>query len=103
MGDEIMRMLENLVLKEARTFEILKKQYEAMLAELPKGSLTLKRGAYYYLNYKEHGKMISKYVGKKSPEIDSLREKIEKRRHIEKMLRNINAELKIAQKVRDSE
>ena len=26
MGDEIMRMLENLVLKEARTFEILKKQ-----------------------------------------------------------------------------
>ena len=53
MGDEIMRMLENLVLKEARTFEILKKQYEAMLAELPKGSLTLKRGVYYYLNYKE--------------------------------------------------
>lgn len=48
MGDEIMRMLENLVLKEARTFEILKKQYEAMLAELPKGSLTLKRGVYYY-------------------------------------------------------
>ena len=41
MGDEIMRMLENLVLKEARTFEILKKQYEAMLAELPKGSLTV--------------------------------------------------------------
>ena len=46
MGDEIMRMLENLVLREAHTFEILKKQYEAMLAELPKGSLTLKRGAY---------------------------------------------------------
>ena len=79
MGDEIMRMLENLVLKEARTFERLKKQYKAMLAELPKGSLTLKRGVYYYLNYKEHGKMISKYVGKKSPEIDSLREKIKNR------------------------
>ena len=103
MGDEIMRMLENLVLREAHTFETLKKQYESMLAELPKGSLTLKRGVYYYLNYKEHGKMSSKYIGKESPEIDSLREKIEKRRHIEKMLRNINAELKIAQKVRESE
>lgn len=39
----------------------------------------------------------------KLPEIDSLCEKIEKRRHIEKMLHNINAELKIAQKVRESE
>ena len=101
--DDIMRMMESLILKEARAFEILKKQYEEMLAGLPKGSLTLKRGVYYYLNYKEHGKMVSKYVGKKSPETEALREKIEKRRHIEKMLRNIDAELKIAQKVRETE
>lgn len=98
-----MRMMESLILKEARAFEILKKQYEEILAGLPKGSLTLKRGVYYYLNYKEHGKTVSKYVGKKSPETDALREKIERRRHIEKMLRNIDAELKIAQKVRETE
>lgn len=31
MGDEIMRMLENLVLKEARTFEILKSNMKQCL------------------------------------------------------------------------
>ena len=47
--------------------------------------------------------MVAKYIGKKSPEIEALREKKEKRRHVAKMLCNIDAELKIAQKVRKSE
>lgn len=95
-----MSVIKNMVQKEAAVFEQLKAQYEAMLEELPKGSLTVKKGVYYYLNSKEGEKMISKYVGKASPEIDKLREQIERRRHIEKMLRSVNRELKIADKVR---
>lgn len=70
-----------------------------MLAMLPKGTLVGcdKNGrTYYYLKYREGKKVVSKYVSKS--EVETIAELIEKRKHIEAMIKSLNEELMIAEK-----
>ena len=96
-----MSVIKNIVANEEKVFLRLKNQYEKELKTLPKGTLTIKNKVYYYLNYVENGEMISKYIGKQSDFVDELKRQIAKRQHIEKLIRNLNYELKIAQRVRN--
>ena len=52
---------------------------------------------YYYLKYRDGKKVISQYVSKK--EIDNVRGLVEKRRHIEAMIKSLYDEKAIADKV----
>lgn len=96
----------NLVASEEKKIRVLKEEYEKQLLTLPKGSIrTRKRGEriYYYLSYRDGGKVVTDYVGKEEEKISELRELLEKRKHIEGILRRINYELDVAQKVLEEE
>ncbi|MBQ7160754.1 MAG: hypothetical protein IJR90_03510 [Clostridia bacterium] len=74
-------------------------QYEALISELPKGSLICRKNEYYYLKYRKDGKVCDEYVGKDPAAVEELRAKIERRRHYEKMLSALKLEQKKITKV----
>ncbi|MBQ7159785.1 MAG: hypothetical protein IJS09_10265 [Treponema sp.] len=77
-------------------------RYESEVETLPKGSIFKRKignNEYFYLNYREGKRVISKFLGK----IDSydeveLREKIEQRKKIEKLLKKLHSEQKQLEK-----
>ena len=69
--------------------------YEAMVAELPKGSIREKQidgRRYKYLQWRESNRVLSKYI--KPTEIDSLSELIERRRGYESEIKSLRASKK---------
>lgn len=60
-------------------------EYESLLADLPKGSLICKKG-YYYLKYRENGKVRDDYIGKNEDVVASVRERLALRKHYTDML-----------------
>jgi len=59
--------IKNVLREELANSERLKTGYEKELAKLPKGSLSKKKvkgHEYYYLVYRENGKVFLKYQGK---------------------------------------
>ena len=95
-----MKMLINSVVKnEAERNSKMIEQYEALIAGLPKGSLICRKGGYYYLKFRENGKVCDKYIGKESSTIDRIRKDIEQRRHYEKMLYALKQEQKTITKL----
>ena len=92
----------NTTLREAKSMTALCETYERQLADLPKGSLRVKERnekKYYYLAYRRDGKVVSDYVGSDEAVIDNLRERIERRRGIESLLKGIKKELALMNKV----
>lgn len=84
--------------KQRIEYELLK--YQDELCTLPKGMLsekTVGEKTYYYLKYRDGKKAVSKYVRKK--EIESVRAFVEKRRHIEAMVKSLQEEKALADKV----
>ncbi len=73
-------------------------QYHALLAELPKGSLICRKN-YWYLKYREGGKVCDKYIGKDPSVVENIREQLEQRRHYTEMLAHLEKEQKAIQKV----
>jgi len=74
-------------------------QYEKLLADLPKGTLILRRNEYYYLKYRKDGKVCDDYIGKDSARVAGIREQLEQRKHYERMLVSLREEQKIIQKI----
>ena len=76
----------------------LEKKYndiQLKISEHRKGNLrkkTINGREYYYLQYREGDKVISKYI--KKGELNELAAKIERRRSLKKSLREIDAEMK---------
>ena len=61
-------VIKNILREELDNSIRMKEQYEKELKKLPKGSISkrnIKGHEYYYLVYREKGKFISKYLGKK--------------------------------------
>ncbi|MDR0906800.1 MAG: hypothetical protein LBN00_11645 [Oscillospiraceae bacterium] len=80
----------------------LQSKYRDEIAALPKGSVIVKRkrsGDYYCLQYRSGERVISKYLGKYSAEVQELCDKIEKRKYYENLLRTMRQELKLISKV----
>lgn len=91
-----MNLIIDTIIKEKSRIEYQLRRYRKIFNELPKGTLSeRKKGSqkYYYLKYREDGKVISKYVGK---DVDELSNLIEKRKHTEAMIKSLEEELKIA-------
>lgn len=78
------------------------KEYENELLELPKGKLTIKNinsHSYYYLKYRTGEKVITKYVGKDNCDVSELNDRLDKRKHIEEMLKQLKSERKELEKL----
>lgn len=94
------KMIINSVIKnEALRNDQMIEQYEKLIAELPKGTLILRKNEYYYLKYRKDGKICDDYIGKDPAKVASIREKIEQRKHYEQMLASLKRERKTIHKL----
>jgi len=81
---------------------LLKESYEDQLSSLPKGSIRVRQkgtNTYYYLSYRNGKKVATDYIGKDENDIIRIKEQLEKRRHIEDMLKELTKELGLMKKV----
>lgn len=93
-------MILSTVMQEKQRIDYMLTRYHDEFDRLPKGTISEKvtnGKTYYYLKYRDGKKVVSKYISKK--EIDSVRQQIEKRRHIEAMIKSLQEERSIAMKV----
>ena len=100
MGDEML-LLEEIVLQEKSRIERMISMYEAELFSLPHGTLvkkTINGKEYYYIQYREGKKVISKYIGISETKIADIKSGLERRHQIETILKNLKAEYALAKK-----
>ena len=103
---DVMGYVLKLVFDEAKRISTLKESYERQLSSLPKGTLRIRRRGnqeYFYLSYRGGDKVVTAYIGKDGDKINALKESLEKRKHVEDMLQQINRELNIANKILEGE
>ena len=98
-----MKILNSVLNEELDRLNKLKKNYEKQIAKLPKGSLirkNIKGNIYYYLNYRQEKKKIFKYLGKlPGKELENLLDKIEERRKLEKLNKQVKKDIKKLEKM----
>jgi len=87
-------LIDSVVQREAIRNEQMILQYESLIAELPKGSITCRKNGYYYLRYREDGKLYDRYIGKDAEKVDAIREKLALRKHYTEMLSALKREQK---------
>lgn len=93
-------MLINIAVKnEAVRNEQMISEYEKLISALPKGSLICRKNEYYYLKYRENGKVYDKYIGKDMKLVEDIKEKIKLRKHYSEMLELLKEEKKTIHKV----
>ena len=88
--------------KEKDRIDYMLSAYIEQLEDLPKGSIvskTVGSNVYYYLKYREGKKVFSDYLGKDGERLNTVRAELEKRRHIETMISQLQSEQSIADKV----
>lgn len=92
-------MILSTILQEKERIDRMLAKYQEELEMLPKGTISekkVKQSTYFYLKYREGKKVISRYIPQK--DVDAVREQVEKRRHIETMIRSLQEERAIAEK-----
>ena len=98
-----MKILNGVLNEELDRINQLKKNYEKQIAKLPNGSLirkNIKGNIYYYLNYRQEKKNIFKYIGKlPGKELGNLLGKIEERRRLEKLNKQVKKDIKKLEKM----
>ena len=85
------------ILQEKERIDRMLKKYQEELEKFPKGTLSEKKAGqstYFYLKYRDGKKVISQYIPKK--DVEDVRKQVEKRRHIETMIRSLQEERAIA-------
>ena len=95
-----MSYILSMVMQEKKHIEYMLDKYQKECNMLPKGSIYEKKSGekiYYYLKYREGNKVISRYVDKSK--IDDVRSQVEKRKHVEAMIKYLQNELIIANRV----
>mgnify|MGYP000241705794 CR=1 FL=1 len=95
-----LNLILSTVMQEKQRIDYMLSRYQEEFDRLPKGTISEKvtnGKTYYYLKYRDGKKVVSKYISKK--EIDAVRQQIEKRRHIEAMMKSLQGEQSIAMKV----
>lgn len=91
-------LIESVIQKEAQRNLQMIQQYESLIAELPKGSLICRKKEYYYLKYRQDGKIFDEYIGKDLEMVDKIRQQLEMRKHYMDMLSVLRQEQKKIQK-----
>lgn len=99
-----MNMILSTITKEKTRIEYMLAKYREEYESLPKGTISEKRvgeKTYYYLKYRSGKKVISQYINK--ADIDEIKDQIERRKHIEAMIKFLQEELSIANRVLEGE
>ena len=94
-----MNLILSTILQERERIDRMLAKYQEELEMLPKGTISEKKAGqstYFYLKYREGKRVISKYIPQK--DVETVREQVEKRRHIETMIRSLQEERAIAEK-----
>ena len=94
-----LNLILSTILQEKERIDRMLAKYQEKLETLPKGTISekkVKQSTYFYLKYREGKKVISRYIPQK--DVDAVREQVEKRRHIETMIRSLQEERAIAEK-----
>lgn len=94
-----MNLILRTILQEKERIDRMLAKYQEELGTLPKVTISekkVKQSTYYYLKYREGKKVISRYIPQK--DVEAVREQVEKRRHIETMIRSLQEERAIAEK-----
>ena len=97
-------MILTTITQEKKRIEYMLARYKEEQDHLPKGSISEKvvgNRIYYYLKYRTGKKVISQYISKS--QIDEIWAQLEKRKHIEAMIKSLQEELAIANKVLEAE
>ncbi|NLX92722.1 MAG: hypothetical protein GXZ02_02460 [Clostridiales bacterium] len=97
-----MNVILGTLIEEKKRNIRMQKSYVDEIAKLPKGSLSVKRigkNEYCYLKYRQGKNVISEYVGKCDEKAEAIKHQIEKRRHLEKVLKNLKEEYKLITRV----
>lgn len=92
-------LIQSVVQNEAERNEKMIRQYEALIEELPRGSLICRKNEYYYLKYREAGKVQDRYIGKDPEVVAEIRCKLDLRKHYMEMLAALKREQKTIQKI----
>lgn len=101
-GVMVMSLLTEAVTQEQQRIERMIQKYESELYRLPKGTLitkSIKGNQYCYLQYRNGQKTVSEYIGRDREKIEEIKGQIERRRHIQAMLKVLNEEFATAQKM----
>ena len=99
-----MNLVLSIVKKEKQRIQYMLDRYSIEHNLLPKGSISEKKvgnKTYFYLKYRDGKRVISKYVSKVN--IDEIRSQIEKRKHIEVMIKSLQNELSLAERILEAE
>ena len=94
-----MNLILSTILQERERIDRMLAKYQEELEMRPKGTISEKKAGqstYFYLKYREGKRVISKYIPQK--DVETVREQVEKRRHIETMIRSLQEERAIAEK-----
>ena len=89
-----MSIVKNILIEELERQQQIEVDYIKKLENLPKGSVQIRvRGGqtYYYLHFRDGKKVVSRYI--KMEDLPELRHQISKRREIEKMIRQVRANM----------
>ncbi len=92
-------IINSVIRNEALRNNQMIKQYEELISKLPKGALILRKNEYYYLKYRKNGKVCDEYIGKDPEKVAGIKEKLEQRKHYEKMLETLKQEQKAINKI----
>lgn len=92
-------LINSVIRNEAIRNEQMITEYEKLISELPKGSIICRKNEYYYLKYRENGKLYDKYIGKDMALVESIKEKIERRKHYSQMLDKLKKEQQAIHKI----
>ena len=92
-------LIQSVVENEAERNQNMISQYEELLDELPRGSLICRKKEYYYLMYRKDGKICDEYIGKDPETVETIRKKLEQRKHYTEMLSALKKEQRVIQKM----
>lgn len=92
--------LKNVLMEQLERKEKNKAFYDNKLSKLPKGTIHIKLingNPYYYLKFRDQtGKRVDQYI--KAENLAKVKDEILQRKQIEKMIRELDADIKLAKK-----
>ena len=97
-----MSIIIRTVQREKQRIDRMLDAYSTQLNDLPKGTVAEKisgKNIYYYLKYRDGGKVVSKYLGKNSEKVSEVRSLLVKRRHVEAMIKHLHEEQALASRL----